>query len=124
QVSIDFSESHSHATALKLYRPVDPAAQRILRRAKRVVLIDDEISTGKTFCSLITALQSECQALETIDIVVLTDFSGGLARKRLLSLTGIRSVRVHALLSGEFEFQADVTQALTLPVAQKDIGCR
>lgn len=124
QPSIDFSESHSHATALKLYWPSDPVAQIRLLRATRIVLIDDEVSTGKTFEALITALLVEAPQICSIDVVALTDFSGTAARDRLLAIPAVEFVRVHSLVSGEFEFDTDVAQTLTAPVAQRAVSCR
>jgi hypothetical protein len=54
-----------------------------MRRAKTLVLLDDEVSTGKTFLNLWRALRPHCPGIEHINIVTLTDFMGTTARAAL-----------------------------------------
>ncbi len=122
--AVSFTESHSHATALKLYRPDSEAMRRRLTAVQRVILVDDEISTGKTFASLVGALRSLVPGLTAIDVVALTDFSGGSAVERLRAVPGREVVRVHTLLSGAFEFEADGRDVAASSSAQRDVGCR
>jgi len=46
---LEFEEAHSHATDFFLYYPVHPDYRKQFLKAETLVLIDDEISTGKTF---------------------------------------------------------------------------
>lgn len=124
QPALDFTETHSHATDLRLFYP---HCGRLLERAAaldRVVLIDDELSTGRTFESLVAALRHLMPRLSRIDVVAITDFSGGQVARRLNAMAGIESVRVSALLSGSFQFQQSGTVQPAANPAQNQIGCR
>lgn len=92
---LTFDESHSHArTHLLHLDPADP----FLRRTKRIVLVDDELTTGRTALRLIERLH---EALGVREFVLLTllDNSGDAERLALEARLGI-SVRVCALLEG------------------------
>ncbi len=80
---LDFEESHCHAPNQTLHLPAAPAHLEQMRRAKTLVLIDDEVSTGKTFLNLWRALRPQCPHIEQINIVTLTDFMGTVARDAL-----------------------------------------
>ncbi|MDD2892806.1 MAG: phosphoribosyltransferase domain-containing protein, partial [Halothiobacillaceae bacterium] len=80
---LDFEESHCHAPNQTLHLPADPAQRDQMRRAKTLVLLDDEVSTGKTFLNLWRALRPHCPLVEQINIVTLTDFMGTVARDAL-----------------------------------------
>lgn len=80
---LDFEESHCHAPNQALHLPADPAHRDQMRRAKTLVLLDDEVSTGKTFLNLWRALRPHCPLIEQINIVTLTDFMGTVARDAL-----------------------------------------
>ena len=55
---LEFEEAHSHATDFFLYYPDHPDYRKQFLNAETLVLIDDEISTGKTFLRLIKAYQA------------------------------------------------------------------
>jgi len=80
---LNFEEGHSHAPKQALHLPTNPAHLEQMRRAKTLVLLDDEVSTGKTFLNLWRALRPHCPHIEQINIVTLTDFMGTLARDAL-----------------------------------------
>ena len=80
---LHFEEGHSHAPKQALHLPADPAHREQMRRAKTLVLLDDEVSTGKTFLNLWHALQPHCPNIAHINIVTLTDFMGTSAREAL-----------------------------------------
>lgn len=124
QPSLDFKEAHSHATDLRLYYP---QCQHLRERASQldsVVLIDDELSTGKTFESLVAALRRFMPRLNNVDVVALTDFSGGRVARRLGAIPGIDSVRVSTLLQGSFEFQQTSPVQPAASPAQLQVSCR
>ncbi|MBC7475262.1 MAG: phosphoribosyltransferase domain-containing protein [Candidatus Sericytochromatia bacterium] len=54
---IEFEEDHSHAPSHILYHIKNPAIEDILIHVKNIVLIDDEISTGKTISNIIEQLK-------------------------------------------------------------------
>lgn len=100
---LNFSEEHCHASEQLLHLPRNPAEQSLLHRAKTLVLIDDEMSTGKTFQNLISVLQEKTPHLSRVIIVTLLDMTGQ---------AGIRRLQAHipcpvqqiSLLEGTFTF--------------------
>ncbi len=122
--SIEFSESHSHATRLVLHVPQSARGRHILTSTTRVILVDDELSTGATFTALVRALQALAPRIAEIDIVTLTDFSGGKARASLLELSGIERVDVHAQLTGAYVFETSAQWIDPPPTAQRQVSCR
>lgn len=70
-----FDEAHSHATDFFLYYPEHPDDQRLFLNAQTLVLIDDEISTGRTFLRLINAYQAVNPNLQKVFIVSLVNFA-------------------------------------------------
>jgi hypothetical protein len=72
---LEFEEAHSHATDFFLYYPTDPAHKQQFLTADTLVLIDDEISTGKTFLRLIKAYQKVNPWLRKVYIVSLVNFA-------------------------------------------------
>jgi adenine/guanine phosphoribosyltransferase-like PRPP-binding protein len=73
-----FEESHSHATSHRLL-PADPGT---LQRPDPVVLVDDELSTGRTALNTIAALQALAPREHYI-IASLVDVRGDAERARL-----------------------------------------
>lgn len=93
-----FHEEHSHATLHLLHQPTDPGTARLVREARSLVLVDDEMSTGQTFINLARALEAAGLAqVQRIVLAVLTDWSDGRAMREL----GTRA-SVAAVLSGRF----------------------
>jgi len=72
---LEFQEAHSHATDFFLYYPVRPDYRKQFINAETLVLIDDEISTGKTFLRLINAYQRVNPKLRKVVIVSLVNFA-------------------------------------------------
>ena len=66
-----FHEEHSHATLHLLHEPADGATAAMVRGARSLVLVDDEMSTGRTLVNLARAL--EAAGLTVLDLPVLTD---------------------------------------------------
>lgn len=65
-----FEESHSHAPSQWLHGLDDPR----LAQVKRVVLVDDELSTGRTFHALEAVIRAQLPQVAAVDWVCLTDF--------------------------------------------------
>ncbi|MDD1625346.1 MAG: phosphoribosyltransferase family protein [Methylococcaceae bacterium] len=72
---LEFEEAHSHATDFFLYYPDHPDYRKQFLNANTLVLIDDEISTGKTFLRLIKAYQAVNPKLRKVIIVSLVNFA-------------------------------------------------
>jgi len=84
-----FEEAHSHATDFFLYYPVQPAYRKQFLNAETLVLIDDEISTGKTFLRLIKAYQAVNTQLTKVFIVSLVNFAHPDDRSALEAQAGV-----------------------------------
>jgi hypothetical protein len=68
-----FDEPHSHASAHLVYQPAVPG----FVQPRSLVLVDDEISTGRTLINLAEALTGAWDRIETIAALSLTDWSDG-----------------------------------------------
>ena len=86
---LEFEEAHSHATDFFLYYPVRPDYRTRFLNAETLVLIDDEISTGKTFLRLIKAYQRVNPKLHKVFIVSLVNFAHPDDRAALESQAGV-----------------------------------
>lgn len=75
-----FTEDHSHATAHLVHEPTDPRLRTMVREARSCILVDDEITTGRTLRNLGAALiGSGTDRMERVVLATLTDWSGGSA---------------------------------------------
>jgi hypothetical protein len=86
---LEFEEAHSHATDFFLYYPTDAAHKKQFLTADTLVLIDDEISTGRTFLRLIQAYQKVNPALHKVFIVSLVNFAHPDDRRYLETEAGV-----------------------------------
>jgi hypothetical protein len=101
--SIEFEEAHSHAPRQFLHQPDEARLQRQWLRARSLVLIDDEASTGNTFLNLSAACRVLIPALERVHLAAITNFMGANANAALSERFGL-PVTVGAALSGEYAF--------------------
>ena len=86
---LEFEEAHSHATDFFLYYPKRPDYRKQFLNAETLVLIDDEISTGKTFLRLIKAYQAVNPKLRKVFVVSLVNFAHPDDRAALESQAGV-----------------------------------
>jgi hypothetical protein len=101
--ALTFDEPHSHATEHLVYEPADAAARTIFDAARMLVLVDDELSTGRTLVNLATAYVRHHPGVESVWVVCLTDWLGPARRAELSREVG-RPVGVVSLLAGRFAF--------------------
>lgn len=100
-LALHFQEEHSHSTGHLLYEP--KTGQDALL-AERVVLVDDELSTGKTSLNFIKALQTINPNLRHVALVSLVNWMGPVRKQAIRdALPGV-SVEFVSLLHGEFSF--------------------
>ncbi|KNY30424.1 phosphoribosyltransferase family protein [Pseudobacteroides cellulosolvens] len=104
---IVFEEEHSHATSHRVY-PVNP---KILKSDSPIVLVDDEISTGRTVLNIIKELDKIHKRKEYVVLSIL-DFRSNADIEYLQEFEKEYSLRVRfiSLVSGQF----NVTPALSL----------
>jgi len=74
QQYLDFQEHHSHASQFYCYVPEQATLKTIFLHAQTLVLIDDEMTTGKTFVNFIQAYQRLNPELTNIIIVCILSF--------------------------------------------------
>lgn len=101
---LDFQEAHSHATDFFLYYPEDPALRQLFLTAETLVLVDDEISTGKTFLRLLKAYQQINPTVQQVCIVSLVNFAHRDDRAAFDAEAGI-PVQWLYLRAGQVEFE-------------------
>jgi hypothetical protein len=106
-LALQFDECHSHATAHLLYEPAAPDHRRLFHRAASLVLIDDEISTGRTLTNLARAYQRGHEQLQAVHLVCLTDWRGRDDQEAAQATVDVPT-SVHSLLEGSFDFTANV----------------
>lgn len=116
---IEFEEAHSHAPRQFLHMPHDPAIAAQFARARSIVLVDDEASTGNTFVNLAAACRAVTPAIEHVHLVTITNFMGEDGNRRLLDRFGVR-VTHNAALDGAFAFAAGQLTPGTAPAQRYD----
>jgi adenine/guanine phosphoribosyltransferase-like PRPP-binding protein len=118
-LAFGFDERHSHAPDHVVYLP-QPALQPLFRTARTLVLVDDEISTGRTLAELARACLEINPGIERIAFACITQWLGD-ARRRELAAMLERPVLFPALIEGCFQFEADPSFPLpTLPSSMAD----
>ncbi len=109
--SLTFEETHSHAPSHFVH--LTPENQAHFASSKRLVLIDDEISTGQTLLRLARAFAAIAPHLTEIYLVSLTDFLGG-QRESLLAEFPVPTFSMSLLHAG-LQFEPDLNWKINLP---------
>ena len=104
--ALAFCESHSHATQHLMYFPFDPKHRELLENACTLVLVDDELTTGRTLTHLAREFLRINARVETVHFVSITDWLGT-ERRRAIADELLRPARFHALLRGTLHFEAN-----------------
>lgn len=116
---ITFEESHSHAPSQCLHETQDLEMARRTDGANVLVLVDDELSTGRTFANLVQAYRARYPNIERVHLVALCDFSNGEARQRVVDVCP-GSVTSGCLVNGRHHFEpatAESSPGLQPPAA-------
>lgn len=69
----DIEEAHTHAVSHIIYKPSADLIENI-KNCKRLVLVDDEISTGKTLLQLAKGYIAQMNSVELIEVVSLVSW--------------------------------------------------
>jgi len=98
--ALQFQEEHCHAPEHRCY-PLDP---EVFGADSDIVLVDDEITTGKSALNFIRAIQSRYPR-QRYTVLVLLDWRSEIDRQRFAATAAELGIRleVHALLSGRIE---------------------
>lgn len=117
-------EDHSHAVSHIVYEPL-PQVKNGIEECTRLVLADDEISTGKTLLRLAQGYMLKLNKIDTIDIVALVSWLDDDKTVWFMSeLTafceqqGVKlpTVNFHHLMRGSFTFDKKPEFNVDLPV--------
>lgn len=102
---ICFEEEHSHATSHRLY-----ANESLFLDVDEIVLVDDEMTTGKTNCNIIRQLKETYKQIEKITIATILDFRTQAFRDDLNALAQELDISITciSLFSGEFTLKEQV----------------
>ncbi len=100
---IEFAEAHSHAPQQFLHMPVNQRYRDIFAKARSLVLVDDEASTGNTFVNLTEVCRTLSSGLEHLHLAVITNFMGDSSNEDLSARFSIATT-MGASLSGSYEF--------------------
>lgn len=103
-----FDEAHSHAPDQFLCVPDGPLGERF-SAARTVVIVDDELSTGRTALALANALRHHGCPLDRVIAAALVDLRG---QHRSPDHAAVH-LEVVALATGDFEFEASTSLAAT-----------
>lgn len=103
RVLVYFEEEHSHATQEYLYAPADLADEALLRTAATVIIVDDELTTGRTIRNLSHTLLQSMPCLQQIVVANLTDWRDP-ASVEQFQPNMPRPTQVVSLLQGELGF--------------------
>ncbi|MHA6615605.1 phosphoribosyltransferase family protein [Pseudonocardia sp. DLS-67] len=114
-----FSEEHSHATDHLLL----PAGPRLLRGGRALVLVDDELSTGRTALNTITALHRAAPRERYVVAALVDVRSPGGELAAGVAALGAR-LDVVALARGEVELPPDVTERAAALRTELDVRGR
>jgi hypothetical protein len=102
--AFSFQESHSHATDHMLYVPDGVEAQNVFSRARSLVVIDDELSTGNTLANLLSAYCDVNPNVRELRAVSITDWLGARRRLQMVERFHPRNLQFINVLQGEFSF--------------------
>jgi hypothetical protein len=118
---ITFDEVHSHAPDQLLYPPLPHLAPSYFK-TERMVLVDDEMTSGRTLKELAVALlkrfeQTPQSSVNVIGEMVFVSIVSWLSEAQKLHLQALIPVplRFESLLEGEFEFERNLDFKPSLP---------
>lgn len=103
-----FSEDHSHAAEQTLVRD---DMDQIIRRVDRIVFIEDEVTTGRTICHIIEALNAAYPGAHRYAVASLINGMDGESRK----IYQDAGVPLHHLVKADADPQAYIQAAKNIP---------
>lgn len=103
-VLFEFQEEHSHATDHLIYEPLDKDNKDLFKSCESLVLIDDEISTGKTLFNFIEQYYQFNSELKNVFLVSIKNWINEENKNKILSYFPNLNIHFISILSGEFTF--------------------
>ncbi len=116
---ITFSEEHSHASRHYIYI----RNENLFNHDRTVLLVDDELTTGKTSLNIIDALQKKYPRKKYVIATILdwrSEENHRAFREKAEEL-GV-SIEVVSLLKGEYELSGISREIIDKSIGQQDIG--
>ena len=104
-LALNFDESHSHAPDHAVYLP-DSVLQPLFKTARSLILVDDEISTGRTLAQLAKAYLTINPDVAHIAFVCITNWLTTTHQQELTRQLQ-RQLLFPALIQGSFRFEPD-----------------
>ncbi|MCC5612919.1 phosphoribosyltransferase domain-containing protein, partial [Nostoc sp. CHAB 5834] len=102
-VALHFKEEHSHATGHLVYEPL--VGKDIFYGAKTLVLVDDELTTGKTNANFLKAfLERVNSGVQNVILVSLVNWMSREQRNQFANAFPHLSVTFCSLFNGGFEY--------------------
>ncbi|MCI0641621.1 MAG: phosphoribosyltransferase family protein [Gemmataceae bacterium] len=104
--ALSFREGHSHATEHLLYLPTEPRMQHIFETARTLILVDDEMTTGRTLEGLAVEYLHINPRLQAVLFACLTNWLSSARHAEIARRLGV-GVEFHQLLEGSLSFVPD-----------------
>jgi hypothetical protein len=103
ELAFEAREAHSHAPCHRVYMPLGARDRELFLSAQRLVIIDDEISTGATIADVALRYHKLNSSLEEVLVLSLTDWLSDERRLGIQREVGI-PLNFASLLRGELDF--------------------
>lgn len=103
--ALEFQEQHSHATGHLVFEPTK--GRETFFGTKTLVIVDDELSTGRTCANFLKEFRTVNQNIEKVVVVSLLNWMSLAARQELVEALPGCEVAFISLLDGTFAFKAD-----------------
>jgi len=111
--ALHFEEKHSHAVDQLLHYPADQDSLGLFLNARSLIVADDEISTGRTLCNLISAYRKINTGVKEIRIASITDWLTSRRQEEIISTLSPAHVKFINILQGSFTFLPDPSYDLS-----------
>lgn len=96
-----FEEEHCHASEHLLFAPADTEP---LSKAKSLVIVDDEISTGKTLVNVLREYLKKYSGVQEIVLASLTSFISAERKQEIIDMFPSVELSFASLFEGDFSF--------------------
>lgn len=103
-VLFEFQEEHSHATDHLIYEPLEEKNKILFKSCENLVLIDDEISTGKTLFNFIEQYRKLNSQLKNVFLISIKNWINKDNKDIITSNFSDINIEFISILSGEFVF--------------------
>lgn len=124
-LAFGFEEPHSHAPAHYVYLPRDPAHRSLMEAARTVVVIDDEVTSGRTFAAIAARYKARFpRARRFIHLVLTSWLDTSLSRAvRDAGVTAL-DVELEALVHGRYRWLSGRDAVRAMPRAVGNGACK